>query len=279
MYAFYGHHKCATMWWNRIIAGACRKLGLTFRPVYDASGFDGDLPRFAELHEVDFLSHGNADMEHIRDLGEHRGVHIIRDPRDIAVSAYFSHLHSHSTKQWSELEEYRQKLRGLSREDGLAMEIRNRQTEFRQIESWNYEQPNVLEIRFEEMAQSSYDLVVRVFQHYGLIDESPYRMRDRLKEVTFDVVDGVGRSAGRKLTRKLRPDTLSGAEILALAWRFRFQSLAGGRKQGDENIKSHFRKGRPGDWVNHFTEDHKALFKDLYPDILKNLGYETSSDW
>jgi hypothetical protein len=267
------------MWWNRIFSDACSRLGLKFKPVYDAQGFDNNLQRFAQQQEIDFLSHGNADMAHISDLGEHRGVHIVRDPRDIAVSAYFSHLHSHSTKKWSDLEDYRQKLQGLSKDEGLAVEIENRQTEFRQIESWDYNQPNILEIKFEDMAQSSYDLVIRVFQHYGLIDESAYRMRHRLKELTFHIVDGIGRSAGRRLTRKLRPDTLSGAEILGIAWRHRFQSLAGGRKQGDENIKSHFRKGRPGDWVNHFTESHRALFKDLYPHVLEKLGYESSSEW
>jgi hypothetical protein len=279
LYAFYGHHKCATMWWNRIIANVCRKTGLTFKPVYDERGFNGDLKRFAEQQEIDFLSHGNADMDHIAGLGEHRGVHIIRDPRDIAVSAYFSHLHSHSTKEWSELEEYREKLRAVSPEKGLEMEIRNRQKEFSQIESWDYAQPNILEIRFEEMAQSSYDLVVRVFRYYELIDESDYRLRNRVKELGLDLADGIFRSANQPLTRGLRPGTISGAELLGIAWKFRFQSLAGGRKQGSEDVRSHFRKGRPGDWVNHFNAGHKALFRELYPDLLTKLGYESSSDW
>ena len=51
------------------------------------------------------------------------------------------------------------------------------------------------------------------------------------------------------------------------------------RKQGDEDVTSHFRKGRPGDWINHFTDDHKALFKELYPEILIGLGYESSNYW
>ena len=55
--------------------------------------------------------------------------------------------------------------------------------------------------------------------------------------------------------------------------------LAGGRKEGDEDVKSHFRKGAPGDWINHFSADHKALFKSLYPDLVVKLGYEASDDW
>ena len=72
VYAFYGHHKCATMWWNRIIAGVCRKTGLIFRPVYDERGFGGDLARFLVDQNVDFISHGNAEMGHIAGLGEQK---------------------------------------------------------------------------------------------------------------------------------------------------------------------------------------------------------------
>jgi hypothetical protein len=278
-YAFYGHHKCATMWWNRIIANACNMTGLNFRAVYDKRGFDGDLKQFIDDQQIDFISHGNADIRHIADLGDHRGVHIIRDPRDIAVSAYFSHLHSHSVKEWSELEDYREKLRGMSKDDGLAAEIENRKTEFGQLESWDYEQPNVLEVKFEDMAHSSYDLVLRAFQHYGIVDDAEYRLRQRLRGLFFYVFDGITGRRGRTITRRLRPDKLPGAELLEVAWQYRFQSLAGGRKQGDEDVTSHFRKGRPGDWINHFTDEHKALFKELYPEILIRLGYESSNDW
>jgi hypothetical protein len=240
------------MWWNRIIANACRKTGLAFSAVYDAR---------------------------IAGLGEHRGIHIIRDPRDIAVSAYFSHLHSHSVKEWSELEDYRENLRGMSKDDGLATEIHNRKTEFGQLESWDYRQPQVLEVKFESLADSSYDVVLRAFQHLGLVDESDYSIPQRMKGLFLDVVDGIAGKAGSAVTRPFRSSRITGAELLAIAWKFRFQSLAGGRKQGVEDVTSHFRKGRPGDWVNHFTADHKSLFKELYPDLLTTLGYESSNDW
>lgn len=267
------------MWWNRIFSNSCRKLGLKFQAVYDERGFESDLPGYISANKIDFLSHGNADIEHLVGLNDFLGIHIVRDPRDIAVSAYFSHLHSHSVKQWSELEDYRNKLRGMSKEDGLKTEIRNRAKEFHQIESWNYSSPNILEIRFEDLAHASYETVLSTFSHFGLIDESDVRWTSRAKELTLDIVDKVTGEYARSLSRKLRGGQLSGAEILSIAWRHRFQSLAGGRKQGEEDVKSHFRKGRPGDWVNHFSEEHKRLFKELYPDLLVKLGYETSSGW
>ena len=44
--------------------------------------------------------------------------------------------------------------------------------------------------------------------------------------------------------------------------------------------KSHtFRSGKTGGWKQHFTEEHKALFKDVAGDLLVRLGYEKSNDW
>jgi hypothetical protein len=44
--------------------------------------------------------------------------------------------------------------------------------------------------------------------------------------------------------------------------------------------KSHtFRSGKMGSWREHFTEDHKILFKDVAGDLLVKLGYEKSNDW
>jgi hypothetical protein len=40
-----------------------------------------------------------------------------------------------------------------------------------------------------------------------------------------------------------------------------------------------FRKGRIGDWRNHFTEEHKAVFKERAGKHLIQLGYEAGLDW
>jgi hypothetical protein len=41
-----------------------------------------------------------------------------------------------------------------------------------------------------------------------------------------------------------------------------------------------FRKGQPGDWKNHFTEDNKRRFKAVAGDLLSRLGYEDNDqDW
>ena len=44
--------------------------------------------------------------------------------------------------------------------------------------------------------------------------------------------------------------------------------------------KSHtFRSGKVGGWQEHFTEEHKQLFKDVTGDLLVKLGYEENQNW
>ena len=44
--------------------------------------------------------------------------------------------------------------------------------------------------------------------------------------------------------------------------------------------KSHtFRSGKTGGWREYFTEEHKALFKDVAGDLLVGLGYEDDNQW
>ena len=44
--------------------------------------------------------------------------------------------------------------------------------------------------------------------------------------------------------------------------------------------KSHtFRLGKTGGWKEHFTVEHKKLFKDVAGDLLVRLGYEKNNDW
>jgi hypothetical protein len=44
--------------------------------------------------------------------------------------------------------------------------------------------------------------------------------------------------------------------------------------------RSHtFRSGKAGGWREHFTEDHKRLFRDVAGDLLVRLGYEKNNDW
>ena len=40
-----------------------------------------------------------------------------------------------------------------------------------------------------------------------------------------------------------------------------------------------FRSGKTGNWKEHFTEEHKKLFKEVAGDVLVRLGYEKNNIW
>jgi hypothetical protein len=40
-----------------------------------------------------------------------------------------------------------------------------------------------------------------------------------------------------------------------------------------------FRTGKTGGWKEHFSEEHKKLFKEIANDLLVKLGYEKNNDW
>jgi hypothetical protein len=60
---------------------------------------------------------------------------------------------------------------------------------------------------------------------------------------------------------------------------FSFSKFSNGRKQGEEDKASHFRKGIIGDYKNYYTELHKALCKKAIGQDLITLGYERDLQW
>jgi hypothetical protein len=58
-----------------------------------------------------------------------------------------------------------------------------------------------------------------------------------------------------------------------------FEKLSKGRKRGEEDPASFFRKGVAGDWGNVFREEDKRVFKEEAGNLLIRLGYEKDNDW
>jgi hypothetical protein len=59
----------------------------------------------------------------------------------------------------------------------------------------------------------------------------------------------------------------------------RFERWSGGRKPGQEESSSFYRKGEAGDWRNAFTERDKDVFKRAAGKTLVELGYEMDENW
>ena len=64
-------------------------------------------------------------------------------------------------------------------------------------------------------------------------------------------IPGLREQLMRRWLGKPRP-SLTAGELLALCQRYGFRALAGGRAPGEEDPKSHYRRGVPGDWRRHF---------------------------
>lgn len=267
----FGYHKCATRWTKGILANVARRLKLRYRAVHSPSQFGGNLEKFVRENRIDILSYNGPDPQYLRQLEDFKGFHVIRDPRDISVSAYFSDLYSHGTARWPELARRRQELKNLSQEEGLALEIRFRKPQFESMLQWDYQQKNVLEMRYEDLTQDPYQQFMRVFEFLGLVRSEPLSSRQLLTyvlETTARERLRVGR--WRLLSPPVAP--LPVEVLLGILYDNRFDKLAGGRSHGQEDVRSHYRKGVAGDWANYLTRVHLDLLNRECPDLWK-LGY------
>jgi hypothetical protein len=233
---------------------------------------------------IDVLIYTNADIDQAQQLPPSRGFHVVRDPRDILVSAYFSHKHSHPSDKWPELEPHRALLQTLSLAEGLAAEMVFSHDVFAAMEAWDYEQPHVLELHMEDLTANPDRGFRQIAQFLGWLDSEAsysvgYHALLRMNRLHYK---GHARVPGpwpllpipRWRLPRLPTDTLQ--RILDA---HRFDRLTGGREKGEENVHSHYRKGTPGDWRNHFTPALAARFKEKWGDLLVRLGYEPNLDW
>jgi hypothetical protein len=312
--AYFGHHKCATQWIKSILADICATTHLRMFEVSRIEAWDfTDLRALVRCFRPDVLVYSNAEIGQVRLLPPLRGFHVIRDPRDLIVSAYFSHLHSHSLATWPRLAEHRRQLQAADTSAGLLLEMEFSRRVLADMADWDYDQPDVLELRMEEMIASPAEHVARIVEHLGLTHLPQSTYRERLGSLVGILVSRAQRMARRQLRHWTLPQTPEGdsptvARVqgldpyrsypLNVAWKhgLRYQSLAmddvptivdrhrfsrkaGGRERGVEDAHNHYRKGVAGDWRNHFEPVHVEYFKRNYNDLLLSLGYETDPHW
>lgn len=271
---FFGHHKCATTWVRYLVERLCSLRGDRWAVFDNPRQFDGDLAGTIQRRRLDFIAYTNANRRHLAGLPPFRGFHVVRDPRDILVSAYFSHLSSHPTEGWPELEGHRQQLRQQSREDGLIAEMGFSASVFEDIATWDYGRAEVLELRFEDLVARPYETMLEAFAFVDMVADRPATAGDYAKLALHRATGFLeGRMKGRlrAIGRLERPPV---EVLLAEIHQRRFSRLAGGRAPGVENRDSHYRKGEPGDWRNHFTPAVEQAFRERFGDLAERLGYE-----
>ncbi len=244
-----GHHKVMTVYFDRTFHEIADTLGLKYQKCTQ-DALDPDTKIFFEEHsQINFTQ-----------LTAYTGTHIVRDPRDIVVSAYFYHLwcqepwccQKHHRWQdqpwaikygWNDGVSYQEQLNRLSKDDGIAFEIeRSSCFLLRNISQWDYDNPSILEIKYEDLVSPRYESTIQsIFEHYGF--------------------------SGHRLQTCV--DVMKGHSLMNQS----------DRKPGEEKTRSHLRKGTPGDWKNHFSDRHKQMIKKTWGDLLIRLGYEQDTCW
>lgn len=172
---------------------------------------------------------------------------VMRDPRDLVISRYFSVKYSHAVLN-EQIEKERKFLTEVSIEEGIRYFInavsKKHRPLYASMSSWlkSEEDPNVIICKYEDLIDKNQgDSFRNIFNHCGL--------------------------------------DLQENQLITLLDKYSFEKLSKGRKQGSEDPKSHFRKGISGDWKNYFTQQHKQLFKDLAGKLLIDLEYEKDNNW
>lgn len=227
--------KTASQWIKSVFSDAIvyRHSGLT---TYDPRYFRWKDPRVVPPHRIGLSLY----FPHKRYLkmpkpDAHRTFFIYRDPRDLLVSSYFSTKDSHTPM--GDVLEVRAVLREKSKKDGMLYLIEHltKKGMFNAVRSWVEAPPseNVRLIRYEDLTGA-----------------------DQLAEM-----DALMRHCGIDIPR---------AELETLLDRYSFSRMNDRKKAGEV---SHYRKGKSGDWQNHFDDDIEQAFRQATGNLLDILGY------
>jgi hypothetical protein len=236
------HHKTGTVWMSTVFKAIARGLGVRYIDFW--SNFE-DLdrrlaaPYFLFNNDSMFLKH-----ESVLDRDDVRVLHLIRDPRDVLISA----MHYHRVARESWLHEcipgygnatYQQRLNAIAEPyDRYIFELdRASGSTIQHMLEWRYDRPNCFEARYEALrADSGMSLWASIVQFLGLTAGE-----QRFARHCFWNHSLFGRVPARN--------------------------------------RRHVRSGAVAQWRTEFTPDMAQAFLQRFPNALQVLGYEGSDRW
>jgi len=155
-------------------------------------------------------------------------IHIIRDGRDVIVSAWFNNRRRNmkdSTKRWPDFKSFIQF--GVEQWGSDVLMARSFGRAFPE---------RYFELRYEDLHQDPDPTIERML-NFLKVNSTP------------------------ELVERCR-------------WAGSFEKLSKGRKRGEEDENTFFRKGIIGDWKQHFDRESLDIFMRNENNLLKELGYE-----
>jgi hypothetical protein len=278
---FFGNHKCASSFIIKIIEQACREIGWKYKVPYRFSDENLHIQNDDELYyfdnSIDFILFPESNTKLKQYVQNFKGFHLKRDPRDILVSGYFSHKHSHSTKNADFLLIHRKKLHELSIEDGLIEEMHYEKNTLSNLLNWDYNDENIYESSYEKMIKDTPKELYKAFDFIDFIYKPNLFIHILYPFIAYS--NRIHFKYPRFFPFRIKLKGIPPKSIKRIIVNSDFKQLTKGRKKGEENKKSHYRKGVSGDWKNYFTEMHKEEFKKHYGEGLIRLGYESGNKW
>ncbi|RMG22841.1 MAG: sulfotransferase [Methanobacteriota archaeon] len=169
-----------------------------------------------------------------------RVLYVLRDPRDLVVSMYFSLRYTHVPM--GDVMDKRQILKNLSVREGIIWTIQHcaENAVFDSMVSWidvGDSNPNLLIVRLEDLVGEKYINTLRkILLHSGI------RVPDK--------------------------------DLEYLAEKYHFKRVKERDHRTTPNGLSHYRSGKPGDWQKYFDEEMVEFFKSVAPGLVERLGYE-----
>jgi len=216
-----------------------------------AKGFERRTPitHFSEKIALNTEQDARVTIDTLKKLyPDAKIVHIVRDPRDVAVSAMF-----HSYRNFREKRERNWitdfvdsvldgKNGNMLKKQAVSAYFKSHAKAWNRIASIFHERgellygDNYLLVRYEDLLQAPQAQVKRLFDFTGLAHD---------EQLLMEVVDKAS-----------------------------FKNLSKGRKAGEQDSSSFYRKGVAGDWKNYLTpEASRKVFKDAR-ELMEQFGYE-----
>jgi hypothetical protein len=227
---FLSHHKCA----SSLAGGYVRQFCATNNLSFFGNAKGNTLP--SARHDVSFL--GNASYPFLAERVTTRGIHIIRNPLNVVLSAYYSHLRTHHVIGLPMLAAQRGVLEQCSVEEGIALTLAFcERNEFYAatpgplcaLRQWNFDNDQFTTVRMEEFG---------------------------------DRIDlALAGAMGTKAARYTWPEPHA----------FTFRAMSGGREPGTVDDRSPYRSGHPDAWRKELSKPIIAYIRAHYRSILERF--------